>query len=348
MASRASGLAARMRARALGLALGSVVMALAASAHAEPTATEKETARGLMADGREKRDKNDLKGALKSFEAADSLMRVPSTGWEVARAQEQLGLLVEARDTALRVARIAQTPNEPSAFKEARDKATALGDSLEARIPAVRITVKGAVEGATTSVTIDSVAVPSAALSTAFKVNPGHHVIAAKTDTASGKQEIDLAEKETKDVAIVLAAAGPATQDTPESPFANDTKPSDTPPAVVPESHKMRTLAFIGFGVAGAGVIAGTITGLLSMSSTSSAQNGCRNNLCPPATYSDLDSAHQMATISTVSFIVAGVGAGVGVVALIIGDKPSAPTPTTGRTFTPWIGLGSAGLRGSF
>jgi hypothetical protein len=340
---------ARAHARMIGLTLGSLVLALSATVHAEPTATEKETARGLMADGRDKRDKNDLKGALKSFEAADSLMHVPSTGWEVARAQEQLGLLVEARDTALRVARIPQAPNEPGAFKEARDKATALGDSLEARIPAVRITVKGAAEGATMTVAIDTITVPSAALATPFKLNPGHHVVSAKTDTAGGKQEIDLAEKETKDVAIVLTAGAPATPDTAESPFANDANPPETPPAeIAPQSHKMRTLAFIGFGVAGAGVIAGTITGLLSMSSTSSAQNGCRNNLCPPSTYSDLDSAHLMATVSTVSFIVAGVGAGVGIVALIVGDKPAERAPTTGTKVTPWIGLGSAGVRGSF
>jgi hypothetical protein len=68
-----------------------------------------------------------------------------------------------------------------------------------------------------------------------------------------------------------------------------------------------------------------------------------------------------MATLSTVSFIVAGAGAVLGVVGLLTGnnssssnvtpEKPpsddSAATPATSR-IEPWLGLGAAGLRGTF
>ncbi len=71
--------------RALAFAAGlsasfSATLVSARDASAEPTAAEKETARGQMADGRTKRQKNDLEGALRAFEAADALMHVPTTG----------------------------------------------------------------------------------------------------------------------------------------------------------------------------------------------------------------------------------------------------------------------------
>jgi hypothetical protein len=53
-----------------------------------------------------------------------------------------------------------------------------------------------------------------------------------------------------------------------------------------------------------------------------------------------------MATVSTIAFVVAGVGAGVGFGALLFGGK--APETTARADLTPWIGLGTAGIRGTF
>src|SRR5262245_51869629 len=82
-------------------------------ARAEPTPAEKETARALMAEGRDLRDANDLKSALKRFQAADSIMHVPTTGLEVARTEAALGLLVEARETLQRIARLPSDSSDP-------------------------------------------------------------------------------------------------------------------------------------------------------------------------------------------------------------------------------------------
>jgi hypothetical protein len=53
-----------------------------------------------------------------------------------------------------------------------------------------------------------------------------------------------------------------------------------------------------------------------------------------------------MATVSTVGFVVAGAGVGVGIGALLFGGK--GPEATARAQVTPWVGLGSAGLRGTF
>src|SRR5215468_3304078 len=84
---------------------------LAPRALAAPTAAEKETARALMKSARDKRRASDLRGALVDFTKARAIMNVPTTGLEVGKTQMDLGLLVEARDTLLEVARSPAAPD---------------------------------------------------------------------------------------------------------------------------------------------------------------------------------------------------------------------------------------------
>src|SRR5260221_13091450 len=106
-----------------------------AVAWADPTAADRETARGLMKQGTAARDAGHLDEALKNFEAADAIMRVPTTAYEVAKTRAALGKLIEARDGALSIARSSAQPNEPAPFAEARTAAQKLSDDLEGRIP---------------------------------------------------------------------------------------------------------------------------------------------------------------------------------------------------------------------
>src|SRR5438445_7585866 len=90
---------------ALALAL------LSTRALAEPTPPQKDLARSLMQKGRDARQAHDNKAALESFKAADDIMHVPTTGFEVARALADLGRLVEAHDVLLRVMAIPERPD---------------------------------------------------------------------------------------------------------------------------------------------------------------------------------------------------------------------------------------------
>jgi len=110
-----------------------LVVTMATTASADPSLSDRETARSLMDDGDAKRDKADFKAALKSYEAADAIMHVPTTGLEVARAQAQLGMLLEARETLGRVNRLPPKPGEPAPFTAARKTAEALTAELGAR-----------------------------------------------------------------------------------------------------------------------------------------------------------------------------------------------------------------------
>jgi hypothetical protein len=109
-------------------------------------------------------------------------------------------------------------------------------------------------------------------------------------------------------------------------------------------------LTWAGVGLAGAGVIAGTVTGVLSMSKKSTLESQCAHDICGPSSYSNYSAANAYATGSTLAFIAAGVGAAVAGISLIVGhDEPApAPPPATGVTIRPAIGLGQAGVSGTF
>jgi hypothetical protein len=329
----------------------------ATAAHADPTSADRETARTLMQQGREARDKGDLKEALKRFKGADDIMHVPTTALEVARAQVALGQFVEARDFIAEIRQIPPKPNEPAPFKEARKKADDLDASLNGRIPSLHISVTGGPDGAEATVTVDGVQLPAGALELPRTVDPGHHVVAVKVTTKTavgeGSQEVDVREGETKPVEVALTMT--AVEQPPEPPAPEPSKPETPPPPTHSHSPTVMTWAGVGLGVVG--VAAGTVTGILTLSKKSTLKSECGpSNSCPPGTAtSDLNSANSFATVSTIGFIVAGVGAGVAVVTLLVGhDEQAAPPASTppqtdsGLVVRPWIGLGAAGVGGRF
>jgi hypothetical protein len=341
-----------MRRGAIACAALSVsLLVIAGRAEADPTAADKETARRLMAEGRAHRDAKDFAAALQSFQAADALMHVPTTGLEVARTEIALGQLVEARDKLIAVTRIPQVPNEPKPFVDARTAAQALSTDVAARIPTLKVTLQGVPPGATAKVLVDGAEIPPAALLARRTLDPGHHVISARVGDGDPKTaEVDLAEKASEEVALDLSV-------TPGTPSSEAPPSTEAATEAAPENpSRDHTLAFIGFGVGAAGLLTGSITGVLAISNFNSAKSeGCVGTRCPPASYSALNTANTMATVSTVGFIVAGVGAVVGVVGLFVGKptpppapEASAPSETGKLEVHPWLGLGSAGLSGTF
>src|SRR5688572_16666736 len=186
---------------ALCLGLSSVL------AQAQPSAAQKETARGLMAEGRELREQGDLQSALSRFAAADSIMNVPTTGFEMAATQAELGKLVEARETLRRVLALPQSPDDPEPFHEARSKARALDQRLQSRIGALHFVVTGVAASETLSLTVDGEAVPIAARGLPFRVNPGKHVVVGRAGGREAKVEIDALESRTVKVELLLVAA---------------------------------------------------------------------------------------------------------------------------------------------
>jgi hypothetical protein len=346
---------ASSRAIAASLAILAGAMTATSLAHAAPTAGEKETARGLMTEGRAARARGDKQAAMKAFAGADALMHVPTTGLELAKAQAEAGMLVEARDTALRVTRMPEETGEPAPFRKARRDASALEADLATRIPSIRVKVTNLPEGVRPKVEVDGTETPAELLEQPIRVNPGHHAVSAQAGTAKGEQEVDITEKESRDVSLELP---PQEKPAPPPPEVSSSRPEPSEPEEKPTeaapssaSHGTPALVVTGFSVAGTGAITGLVTGLVSMSKTSAVKNSglCQNGgtLCSPSEDGDIRSARTTAMVSNVSFAVAGAGAVVGVIGLFVGGGSTPSAQTTARV-EPWVGLGALGLRGSF
>ena len=323
-----------------------------------PSGADRDAARSLMDEGHARRDRHDLRGALESFQGADSIMHVPTTGLEVARAEIDLGMLVEARDKLLEVSRYPQRPREPRPFTQARTAAQSIAEDLESRIPTVQLVFKGVPEGTTPTVAIDGTALPAGGIAGWRKLNPGHHEIVARAGDMEQREDVSLREREKKEVLIDLTAPGsPAAAAAAAAPAPAPTTEGRT--SEVDTSHPAggpwKTVMFVGFGIGVVGIALGSVTGIMSIVDTNDAksipasQGGCTGNVCGPAAHDDIQAAKTTGTISTVAFIAGGVGVGVGVLGLVLSRSPKASSSTAASLrVEPWLGAGSAGVRGSF
>lgn len=289
-------------------------LAVAHAPAAAQSASDKETARALMKDGESRRAKGDLKGALQSFRAAHAIMNLPTTGLELGRTQAELGLLVEARDTLLAVTRMPVLSGESSSMPAARDEAQKLADEIEPKIPSLTVKLEGVAPGATPRVTIDGVAINEATIGVPRKHNPGAHEVVAVAGAVEKRASVELAEGDDKTVTLDLGSE-PASADPDAS--------GDPAPA---ETKRTSPLVYAGFGAAAAFAVVGSITGLVAFSRASRAREGCDGSQCPPATHDDIESSKTYGTVSTVTFVLAGAGAVVGVIGLwsAAPDKPPA------------------------
>jgi hypothetical protein len=301
---------------------------------AEPSAAEKETARKLVKSGRTKLKSGDVSGAIADLKAAHAIMGVPTTGLALGKAQIEAKQLVEARDTLLSVERIVEAPREPRQFTDAREQAKALAKEIEPRIPQLQIELEGAKEPAEVRVRVDDIEIKSAALSAPLSLNPGPHVVVASVGEREKRTEVTLIEGQKE--SLVLDVSGLITEREPT--IAPREPPADAAPGTNP-------LVYIGFGVAGAGVLVGSITGVMALSKKSSVDDECVDDRCPPSTHDDIDSGRTLGNVSTIAFVVAGVGAGVGIYGLLSGGaEPEAEKAGV----SPFVGLGSAGVHGRF
>jgi hypothetical protein len=336
------------------LCLGAVAasLLLATAAHADPTAADREMARTMMDQGFELKRKGDLKEAVKRFKAADEIMHVPTTALPLAQVQADLGLLVEARDTlAASLRRTPEQPNDPQVFKTARAEGEKLDASLAQRVPALTITLKDLPSGDTPALDVDGVAVPAEAVGLPRPVDPGHHVVKVKSKHSEGQAEVDVKEAEQKTLEVALTVVA-VTEPEPQQQAAPQQQSEE--PAAPVKSHSPTVLTWIGIGIAGAGVATGTVTGIMSLNKKSALQGECPNGICGPDQHSDYQAANTFALVSTIGFAVAGAGAALAVVSLVVGhEESSAPAPAStppesGLLVHPWIGPGSAGLAGTF
>jgi hypothetical protein len=306
------------------VALGALLAALSGARGASAqTPSERVAARHLMDDGDRYTESKQFTEALRVYVAAHAIMRVPTTGIEVARTLAALGRLVEAREAAFAVTQMRVEPNEPKPFAAARREAADLDAKLDARIPSLRIALAGGADPGTVHASIDDDELPANALTLPRRVDPGKRVVRVRAaGFAPVDRTVDVIEGSTTVVKVDLDTV------------------SSTPFGLPP-------LAVAGLSASALGLTVGTITGIISLNKASDARALCgvdtRN--CDPAAAGSISSSKTYGWIATASFGIAIAGGALATYTLV--SKPATANAGT-RKVDVVVTAGGAGLRGDF
>ena len=275
---------------------------------AAPSAAERETARRLMEEGDDLAEKGELHNAMNRYRSAHAIMQVPTTGVNLAKVQAKLGLLVEARATAIDVANLPVTPSEPPVFAQARKSAIALADELEPRVPSLTTTVSPA--SASYTLTVDNVTLPAAARNEPYRMNPGAHTIRVDAPGyLSETLQVELAEGHAHSAPVQLKlvnADSAAVGGQPDGPLA------DGDPAAA--GRKRGIIAVSGGGAVFA---FGMISGIVAASKYGSLEDACPSHMCTPEHADRLSSANTFANLANVTIPLGLLGIGYGLYELL-------------------------------
>jgi hypothetical protein len=216
-------------------------------------------------------------------------------------------------------------------------------DALAPRLPRLRVHVafkNRRVEGF--KVLRDEVTVGEAQWDETLPVDPGtHHLTARGIGRKPWHMRIDVPNRADE---IVVEVPELEIEPRPDIAHGSDEKP---PPTVMrlddrDRGSAQRTVGIIGMSLGGAGIIFGSVFGVLSIAKASEADDKCAppdRKLCTPEGKAAGDEAITRGNISTIGFIVGG--------ALVVGGVALYFTAPTGSASIA-VGPGNVGLSGRF
>lgn len=322
------------------LPIVALILTLAGTAAAEPTDAEKDAARILFTEGKELRDAGKLAPALERFTRAHQLAATPITTVELARTHVMLGHLLEARRLYQSVDAMEKKVGESAKSLSARDEAKHLASETDKRIATIVVRLVPADEKIT-SAAIDGKSIDLAALGAPIEIDPGKHVITVRT-TTEVSVTISAAEAD-RDRIVTIDLPKPA-----PPPLVAPIVPRPLSPERPATSGTPSTLRWIGLVSGGVGLVVGVGAGALALSSASDVKSGCPGSICGPSHHDDLDATRRWATVSTIGFGVAAVGATL----FVIGLTSESSKKDVARTILPYASVtpmgGGFGLTGRF
>jgi hypothetical protein len=314
-------------------------------AHASESVDDatKNAARDLAQRAAQAYEAGDHATAQDLFHRAYALVPAPTLSLREARALEKLGRLVEAVEAYVRTTRTRVEASDPEIFQQSIREAQDELAQLRPRVPRLKIIVENA-DSSQLTVTIDGKPLRRELVGVESPIDPGPHAIAASTANGAGAtSSVTLKEAENQSIVLRLEAGrapvGPAKTHAAGSAGAS-AAPRDTGSA-----GGQRTWAIVSFGVGGAGLGVGVVTGLMAASRHSSAEEGCPENRCAAGSSAadDVDAFRSLRTVSTVGYVVAAVGVAAGTALLL-----TAPKEPQSGWVSPYLGPGAAGVTGAF
>jgi hypothetical protein len=314
-------------------------------------------ARAAFADGIELARQGRWTDALSALTRSNELRPHAVTTYNIGYCERSLGRYTRARKMLTR----ALASHEANGEKELSDDlvTAARGYLVESERQIARVTVTVLPETATVKVDgrpLEIVATEGprpTALAGTREVGPAEIVPAKTFDvhidagthvfvvTTNGQGDVATTQTFLPGASVAIELNGAETRDLPKKPADDMGSPG----------QPNRTPAWIAFGVGGAAAVVGTVSGAMAFAKKTDV-NACTSKPSPTCDEERQD-GNRVADIATVAFIVAGAGAGVGVVLLLTTPAKKVAAGVTAalpeRGFVrPYVGLASIGVEGRF
>ncbi|MDB5219748.1 MAG: hypothetical protein JWO86_7675 [Myxococcaceae bacterium] len=272
--------------------------------------------------------------ACSKFEESQKLDPALGTEFNLADCYEHTGRKGSARRLFLEVADAAKAAGKSERERSSRERANA----LEAIAPRLTVVVLPSAAESRLEIVVDGAPFPAARWNHAQPIDAGAHTVAT---SAPGKKPFStkVVLQDGKSVEVKI----PELEDEPVPVVAGGEK--------VDTGSGQRRTGMVVAGIGVVGVLVGGGAGLFSLVKHGQAKDICPDfNACPDADgRSKWNAATDAGTVSTIAFIVGGMGLVAGGLLYFTAAKDSAASAASsgsGRSWwvTPSIGLGSAGL----
>jgi len=322
--------------------LASVLAILPALAQAQ-SASQQAAAQQLFEDAKKLMAKGEYPAACQKFADSQKNDPAPGTQFNLANCYEKNGQSASAWATFKSAAAAYRANNRAEWETKARDRAA----QLEPKLVKIAIVVPPESNVAGLQVRRDGNVVGASELGTSIPVDPGDHTVeatapgkkpwktTAKAASGGGEQRVSVGPLEAE-----IATIGPV-----KAPASIDPPITSTSEVPLTKSSPQKTIGYVTIGVAAAGFGVGAATGVMAMSKNKSSTDACPNDgACSNREAVDANkSARDLGTISTVAFIVGGVGLAAG--AILVLTAPASAAPKTGGVrIVPSGGPEGAGL----
>jgi|HubBroStandDraft_1064217.scaffolds.fasta_scaffold09652_2 hypothetical protein len=356
----------RRRFGGLGGVLAAALLVTPSARAQEPSPEDLASARTLGTEGIRLADAGDCATAIPKLAAAEKLFHAPTTLERLAECEIKVGKVVSGTERLNRLLHEPVPPGTPAVFVAAHTRAQQILTPALSRIGRLRIHVDGAPPDIVNA-TVDDAPVPSALFDSPRPTDPGTHaVMASAPGFKPATVSVTVSEGGDASVALRLEALPPPSAAAPTPPAsAPEPPPAATPvpvpvptataapapgaspaPASEPQGPS-RGPAIAAFVVGGVGVVVGTIFGVLALGTKSTLDGECGPTKQTCSNPSDVSALATNAWVSNIGFGVGIAGAAVGTVLLLTSHRSESTASSTPRV-TPWFGLGTAGVGGTF
>jgi len=313
-----------------------LAVCLAAPARAQSDA-DRATARALAAEGFEALQAEDYATAEDRFRRADALVHAPTLVVDRGRALLGMKRYVEAQEQFELVLREGVPEGAPPSWAQAVQEARALLDEVKPKIAWLTVSVPDVPQA---EIRVDGQLIPRAAQGVQRATNPGRRTIEVMADGYRPRRlQVDLPEGGEAARVVTLVALPPRQTAAPPA--------AEQRPGAEGSGDWRRPVAYVALGVGGAGLLLGSVTGILALQRHAELAERCPEGLCPASQTAAIEGYHRLSWASGAGFTLAVAGTTTGVVFWLGQRRPAGEHAAPSR-LRLYLAPGEARLRASF